>query len=120
MIDKVRNKIRLKFRDERFKIFHSYFSTQKGKLLDLGGGDGSFLAAYRDEMSNFEIYVADIDKHALQKAEDRGFKTILINEVPPFPFKDKEWDVVFCNSVIEHYTGPKQLTVKMSKSSKFK
>lgn len=119
MIKKIINHFVSTFRKERFFLFSKYFSEEKGRLLDLGGGDGSYLSKFRDELINFDIYIADIDESALLEAKRRGFKVLKLNEKPPFPFSDKEWDVVFCNSVIEHYTGNKKNIYKMGMKNQF-
>ena len=115
----ISNRLHLKFQRNRFSFFMKYFSGKSGKLLDLGGADGSFLKGFRNELYNFDIYVADIDPKALLKAKINGFKTILLDETDKLPFASQEWDVVFCNSVIEHYTGPKKRIFSVTRSKEF-
>ena len=77
-------------------------------IVDLGGGNGAYMAAYAHLLPGIEIIVADIDEVALAEAHSRyGFKTVKLLEQEPLPFRDTEWDLIFCNSVIEHVTIPK-------------
>jgi len=83
-------------------------SPEKGnKILDLGGYDGNVWKYIGENQKKFDIYIADIDDKALERARNNGFKTIKVNETGRLPFTDKEFDIVFCNSMIEHYTIPK-------------
>ncbi|MCK4395667.1 MAG: methyltransferase domain-containing protein [Candidatus Marinimicrobia bacterium] len=88
--------------------------------MDLGGGNGEFLVKYKDKLNNFDIYIADIDNNVLKKASSLGFKTVLLKEDLFLPFENNEWDIVFCNSVIEHVTGPKQKVIYIQETKKFK
>jgi 2-polyprenyl-3-methyl-5-hydroxy-6-metoxy-1,4-benzoquinol methylase len=66
------------------------------------------MAAYAPLLPGIEIVVADIDENALAEARTRyGFKTIKLSQQGALPFDDEEWDMIFCNSVIEHVTIPK-------------
>lgn len=96
-----------------------YFSYRSGKILDLGGGDGSFFISRRKKFTNFDIYIADIDEKALMKAKIKGFKTILLRDDDRLPFSNDEFDIVFCNSVIEHYTGKKKEVIRITNHKKF-
>jgi SAM-dependent methyltransferase len=95
-----------KARAKRGELFRRLLPVSpEDKVLDLGGGDGSHIAAILPEYRN--IWVADIDPRALEKAAQRGFHTVLLPESGQLPFEDQEFDIVFCSSVIEHVTVPK-------------
>lgn len=76
-------------------------------ILDLGGQDGEFMARVRDR-ADVQVTIADIGETALARARERGFRTVALVEGEPLPFRDRAFDVVFCNSVIEHVTVPKE------------
>lgn len=73
-------------------------------VLDLGSEDGSYLAKYYPYPEN--VIIADIDeaplKDGVRRYGLRGYRVISPNG--PLPFRDKEFDAVWCNSVIEHVT----------------
>jgi|WetSurMetagenome_2_1015567.scaffolds.fasta_scaffold407466_2 SAM-dependent methyltransferase len=101
-------------RENRAKLFNSCFHiTQTHKVLDLGSGDGSYIADVLPFREN--VYIADISKEKLELGKLKyGFKTILLNENPELDFPDQCFDIVFCNSAIEHITGPKAFVKSFS------
>ena len=94
-------------RRRRGELFTSWLApTRADRILDLGGGDGGHIAAILGRSDG--VTVADIDERELSGAAERGFETVLIDETGALPFEDHAFDIVFCSSVIEHTTGPKQ------------
>ncbi|MFX0139593.1 MAG: class I SAM-dependent methyltransferase [Candidatus Hodarchaeota archaeon] len=89
-------------RKRRSIIFKDYMQpNENNRILDLGSEDGSHIAQFIPFRK--EVYIADIDEKLLEKGRKKfGFKTILINESGRLPFDDKFFDIVYCNSVIEH------------------
>jgi hypothetical protein len=66
-----------KARAKRGELFRRLLPVSpEDKVLDLGGDDGAHIAAILPEHRN--IWVADIDPRALEKASQRGFHTVLI------------------------------------------
>lgn len=76
------------------------------RVLDLGGGDGSF-AARIAARAPVRVTIADVDDTRLLARERYGFDEVRLDEDAPLPFDDGEFDIVLCNSVIEHVTLPK-------------
>ncbi len=76
-------------------------------VLDLGSEDGSYLAKYYPHPEN--IIIADIHEAPMQKGVERhglrGYRVIPTSG--PLPFEDGEFRAVWCNSVIEHVTVPR-------------
>lgn len=97
-------------RKNRADLFYSNMPLEKGcKILDLGGGSGSYINLILGGSTEYDVYVADILESDLQVAESKyGYKTIRLNESGKLPFEDQYFDVVFCNSVIEHVTLDKK------------
>jgi SAM-dependent methyltransferase len=99
-------------RARRAAVFRENFAvTEHTKILDLGSEDGSnihrVLQGTRAQPEN--VYIADISPAAVQRGHERyGFQAIAIDESEPLPFPDKFFDIVYCSSVIEHVTVPKQ------------
>jgi cyclopropane fatty-acyl-phospholipid synthase-like methyltransferase len=101
-------KLRKKWADERFKFFYTTMKIAPGmKILDLGGSGGRYMDYLKKENINLDITIADMDTNALDIAKKKGYKTVLMDGSAQFPFCDKEFDIIFCNSVIEHVTIPK-------------
>jgi hypothetical protein len=55
-------------------------------------------------------------KHA---ADDYGFGTVQLDGSATFAIADREYDVVFCSSVIEHITGPRDKIFDITDSAEF-
>lgn len=109
--EKLLARIRTSSRQRRAKMFLNNFAlTSETKILDLGGWNGVHIHAVlkNSPVQPANVYIADIDEQGVkQAAENFGFIPIVIPETGPLPFPDKFFDIVFCSSVIEHVTVPK-------------
>jgi len=97
--------------------------TPETRVLDLGGWNGTHIHAILGDSSIFpaNIYVADIDEQAVNEAATRyGFTPVVIPEEGRLPFPDKFFDIVFCSSVIEHVTVPKEEVWTLVSGSRFR
>jgi SAM-dependent methyltransferase len=98
-------------RARRARFFREAFSLGPDtRVLDLGSQSGanihSVLAGTPVRAEN--TYIADIDAAALERgAKQYGFQPVLVGEDGRLPFPDGYFDIVYCNSVIEHVTLPK-------------
>ena len=105
-------KISSKARNNRAEIFKKFFKIDENtKILDLGSENGSNIKKVLEgtlaKASN--IYIADIDEELIKQGEKKyGFNGIVIDESGKLPFNDNFFDIVFCSSVIEHVTIPKE------------
>jgi hypothetical protein len=108
MLSKLFTYYSLKARKNRAKIFKSYFDLDENtRILDLGGGDGSLLATTLDIKP--AICIADIDKELLEVAKNKyGFEVMELDESGRIPCAKNQYDIIFCNSVIEHVTVDKK------------
>jgi SAM-dependent methyltransferase len=95
-------------RQKRARLFLETFRIDEGtRILDLGGGAGGHIASILNGRG--KVTVADISDSDLAEARARGFETVqLSGDRETLPFDDDAFDVVFCSSVIEHVTGPKE------------
>lgn len=96
-----------KCRRKRGELFKQYLKPEEGdKILDLGGGTGSYISRLLPFKSN--VYIADIDEEELKRSVEKGFTPIRLDENGALPYSDHYFDIVFCSSVIEHATVPKK------------
>jgi SAM-dependent methyltransferase len=92
--------------------------TAADSILDLGGGRGGHIAEIVPYRNN--VTIADLDPEALrQAAEIYGFGTLQVDGSETFPIAEGQYDVVFCSSVIEHVTGPKEIVYELEDDGHF-
>ena len=99
-----------RFRARRAKQFRTAFELTEGsRVLDLGGSDGEHIRMVLEgsPVRRENIYIADVNEKALERARAHGHRTAWLSQDGKVPFPDGYFDVVFCSSVIEHVTVPK-------------
>jgi SAM-dependent methyltransferase len=88
------------------------------RILDLGGGRGGYMAEILRHRAN--VTIADADPAMLRDAaQTYGFATVHLDGSQKFPMADRDYDVVFCSSVIEHVTGPRDIIFELFDSAQF-
>ena len=100
-----------RFRARRAKRFRTVFElTADMRVLDLGGSDGEHIRMVLQDspIPRENVYIADVNEAALERARAHGHSTALLAPDGKLPFPDGYFDVVFCSSVIEHVTVPKE------------
>lgn len=98
--------VRERFHGARARLFVDLMHPREGaRLLDLGGSDGSFAARIAQE-TPLSVTVADLSPVHRKTVEARGFRYEVLRDDQGLPFDDGEFDIVLCNSVIEHVTLP--------------
>lgn len=77
-------------------------------VLDLGSEDGSYLARYYPYPQN--LVLADLAEAPMKRGVERyGLRGyIVLPEEGLLPIRDRQYDAVWCNSVIEHVTVPRK------------
>jgi SAM-dependent methyltransferase len=92
--------------------------TSNDRILDLGGGRGGYMAQTLPFRGN--VTIADLDPGNLRMASDNyGFDTLCLDGSAKFAVPDAAYDVVFCSSVIEHVTGPKEIVYDLARAGEF-
>jgi SAM-dependent methyltransferase len=91
------------FQQARAELFLTLLAPKAGAtILDLGGGPGVFAERVARAV-DVDITVADILDHEAVCTR-RGFKFLQLSEGGKLPLADHSYDIVLCNSVIEHVT----------------
>ncbi len=113
-----------KARAKRAFIFrNSFLIDENTKILDLGSETGSNIHAVLQgtPYQPKNVYIADIDSSLIEKGASRyGFVPVLISESEQLPFDDGFFDIVYCSSVIEHVTVPKEQVWALYSGKEFK
>jgi SAM-dependent methyltransferase len=124
LINSLFNKFSMTARERRATIFRSTFSLDGNtRILDLGSGNGqnihSILSGQPVQPKN--VYIADINSRKVNNGHKKyGFTPVVIGESGALPFDDGFFDIVFCSSVIEHVTIPKEKVWRLYSGSKFR
>jgi len=122
-IEKIVNAVRKQARAKRAQILlQNFIITADTRILDIGSEDGSSIAAVLRGTKALpkNVFIADINPEPLEKGRARyGFVPVLITESGTLPFEDQYFDLVYCSSVIEHVTVPKEQVWKIVSSREF-
>ena len=88
------------YRKKRFKIFYDLLKEKSGcKILDVGGFENSLEILDKGFCDNNEITILNIENVELL---NKKFKFVLGDATDPGLFPEKSFDIIYCNSVIEH------------------
>jgi SAM-dependent methyltransferase len=79
-------------------------SCKKGSLLDIGCGDGSFVARFKRRC---EVIGIDVSQRAVALAKRTGIDARRVDiSCEVLPFEDQYFDVVYMGDIIEHLLNP--------------
>jgi SAM-dependent methyltransferase len=111
-------------RQRRGATFKAAFRLdQNTKILDLGSETGSNIHAILKgtPVAPANVYIADIEPALLEQGrKNYGYVPVVIDESEALPFPDRYFDIVYCSSVIEHVTVPKEHVWSTFSGSRFK
>lgn len=113
-----------KARQARAALFRNTFCLDaQTKILDLGSESGSniHLVLQGTPVRPENTYIADIDPLLIERGKQAfGYTPVLISESGRLPFADHFFDIVYCSSVIEHVTVPKDRVWSLASGRVFK
>jgi SAM-dependent methyltransferase len=92
--------------EERAELFARYVGGPGRRVLDLGCRYGTLTSRYA---AGNDVVGIDIDKEALESAEQLGIETIWADAEEPLPFDDETFDVVVAGELLEHVRDPAAL-----------
>jgi ubiquinone/menaquinone biosynthesis C-methylase UbiE len=79
-------------------------SGRKYRILDVGCGDGSFIARFNEYCETFGV---DISQVAVKMAKEVGIDAYAVDvSSQKLPFQDGYFDIIYMGDVIEHLTNP--------------
>lgn len=111
-------------RQRRASLFRTVFGLSDGtRILDLGSEWGGNIHAVLDgtPVRPENIFIADINPQALERGRQSfGFVPVLVGQSGKLPFPDGYFDIVYCSSVIEHVTIPKDQVWSLRSGKEFR
>jgi len=111
-------------RSERAALFRQMFGLSAStRVLDLGSESGAKIHAVLEgtPVKPENTYIADISPQALERGRKRyGFVPALVGQAGTLPFPDGYFDIVYCSSVIEHVTIPKEQVWTLTSGKEFR
>jgi 2-polyprenyl-3-methyl-5-hydroxy-6-metoxy-1,4-benzoquinol methylase len=85
----------------------------KGKLLELGSGNGTFLRAAKK--SGFDVYSVELNEGNYQRLKNEFGDNMHNTDLFGANFDPNMFDVIYMRDVFEHVPNPKQLLLEMNR-----
>ncbi|NQT27544.1 class I SAM-dependent methyltransferase [candidate division KSB1 bacterium] len=89
---------------------------KKGKLLELGSGNGTFLRAAKTK--GYEVYSVELNESNCQKLKNEFGGTIYNSDLFEANFNSNTFDVIYMRDVFEHIPNPKELLLELNRVAK--
>ena len=112
------------FRQRRFDFFWNTLGRHVGtrRWLDLGGGPGSYLLTQLESLQRDaapKVILLDMGEAELRDAQTR-FPNVqcVCADGEHLPFAAETFDLLFCNSVIEHVAHPDALAAEIRRTGR--
>ncbi|MEO8192477.1 MAG: class I SAM-dependent methyltransferase [Gemmatimonadales bacterium] len=100
-LDRDGDAVRRSVDDQRAEVKRVQAVFPKGRLLEIGAGTGSFLAAARD--AGYDVWGVETSAAAVLHAQEVfGLTNVVQDSVPTERFEPASFDVVYAWHVIEH------------------
>ena len=99
-----------------FRFCRSLNLPKRAKILDAGCGTGKLASFWAEE--GYDIVGIDISEEALAITRKKGVKTKKADILKGLPFKDGEFDLVYSDGLLEHFTDPEEILTELFRVSK--
>lgn len=93
------------------RVTNIFLDLPKGKVLDIGCGDGDYSKRLKD--LGFEVIACDMDKERFQHGKEIEFRYCDITKELPFP--DGCFDYILLMEVVEHLRNPYEVIPEISR-----
>lgn len=99
--------------NRRFKNVGKLIEPSGGKILDIGSADGTFTKILLDYSRADLVVGVDILPSSISYAQKRFSKNkklkFKVADAEKIPFKNEEFNAVFCLDTIEHFLNPQKV-----------
>lgn len=98
-----------------FRIFESWFPETPVTALDIGAGVGEL--AFQLALLGHKVTALDFDFRALRQARSPYVPPVdlVVGDATRLPFRNESFDLIVCNSAIEHFPNDKSALSEMSR-----
>jgi SAM-dependent methyltransferase len=103
---------RLVFLPFRWRYRNSIHYVERGRLLDIGCGNGTEL--YKLKKMGWETYGVEVNQAASERARSEGL-SVFTGDLFEANFPDDSFDVVRMSFVLEHLTNPRQTLAEIKR-----
>jgi 2-polyprenyl-6-hydroxyphenyl methylase/3-demethylubiquinone-9 3-methyltransferase len=90
--------------EEKLDFIKKNVKIHKGKLLDLGSGNGFFL----EHLNSFEGLGVDNDEESIETCRKKGLKIMKADLNKPLKIREK-FDLILCLETMEHLVFPQNV-----------
>lgn len=101
----------------RFKEVGKLIPITRGKILDIGCADGTFTKVILEHSKAKKIIAVDVLENSVSYAKRRFARSkkllFKVADAHELPFKNKEFDAVFCLEALEHVEDSKKVISEM-------
>lgn len=101
----------------RFREVGKLIPVTRGKILDIGCADGTFTKVILEHSKAKKIVAVDVLESSVSYAKRRFARSkklfFKVADAHKLPFKNKEFDAVFCLEALEHVENPRRVVQEM-------
>ena len=102
-------------KNKYLKVQEIITSLNPKKILDIGVGTGAFYSVL-PEKEKYEIHGLEIVPEFIPLLEKKGIHAKICDiNVSRFPYEDNSFDLILCDSILEHTLAPKHLITEMAR-----